>query len=76
MAAMRNLAIGAVRLAGRTDITEATRWASRSMDRHLPSLASHNDLETAVERLLSSPVSAVGRHGGRSPASPAFGLAG
>jgi predicted transposase YbfD/YdcC len=33
MAAMRNLAIGALRLAGRTDITEATRWASRSMDR-------------------------------------------
>ena len=32
-AAMRNLAIGALRLAGRTDITEATRWASRSMDR-------------------------------------------
>ena len=33
MAAMRNLAISALRLAGRTDITEATRWASRSMDR-------------------------------------------
>ena len=33
MAAMRNLAIGALRLAGCTDITEATRWASRSMDR-------------------------------------------
>jgi hypothetical protein len=30
---MRNLAISALRLAGRTDITEATRWASRSMDR-------------------------------------------
>jgi predicted transposase YbfD/YdcC len=33
MAALRNLAIGALRLSGRTDITEATRWASRSMDR-------------------------------------------
>jgi predicted transposase YbfD/YdcC len=33
MASMRNLAISALRLAGRTDITEATRWASRSMDR-------------------------------------------
>jgi len=28
-----NLAISALRLAGRTDTTEATRWASRSMDR-------------------------------------------
>jgi predicted transposase YbfD/YdcC len=33
MASMRNLAISALRLAGRPDITEATRWASRSMDR-------------------------------------------
>jgi predicted transposase YbfD/YdcC len=33
MAALRNLAIGALRLAGRTGITEATRWAARSMDR-------------------------------------------
>jgi predicted transposase YbfD/YdcC len=33
MAALRNLAIGALRLAGRADITEATRWAGRSMDR-------------------------------------------
>jgi predicted transposase YbfD/YdcC len=33
MAALRNLAIGALRMAGRTDITEATRWAARSMDR-------------------------------------------
>lgn len=33
MAALRNLAIGALRLAGRTDITEATRWAGRSMER-------------------------------------------
>jgi predicted transposase YbfD/YdcC len=33
MAALRNLAIGALRLAGRPDVTEATRWAGRSMDR-------------------------------------------
>ena len=33
MAGLRNLAIGALRLAGRTDVTEATRWAGRSMDR-------------------------------------------
>lgn len=33
MAALRNLATGAHRLAGRTDITEATRWASRYMNR-------------------------------------------
>lgn len=33
MAALRNLAIGALRLAGRTDITEATRWASRRSNR-------------------------------------------
>jgi hypothetical protein len=33
MASLRNLAIGALRMTGRTDITEATRWASRSMDR-------------------------------------------
>ena len=33
MAGLRNLAIGALRLAGRSDITEATRWAGRSMDR-------------------------------------------
>lgn len=33
MAALRNLAIGALRLAGRTDITEATRWACRNMTR-------------------------------------------
>jgi hypothetical protein len=30
---MRNLAISALHLAGRTDTTEAIRWASRSMDR-------------------------------------------
>jgi len=33
MAALRNLALCALRLSGRTDVTEATRWASRSMDR-------------------------------------------
>jgi predicted transposase YbfD/YdcC len=33
MAALRNLAIGALHLAGRHDTTEATRWAGRSMDR-------------------------------------------
>ena len=33
MAALRNLSICALRLSGRTDVTEATRWASRSMDR-------------------------------------------
>jgi len=33
MAALRNLAICALRLLGRTDVTEATRWAGRSMDR-------------------------------------------
>jgi hypothetical protein len=32
MTTLRNLAISALRLAGRDDITEATRWASRSMD--------------------------------------------
>lgn len=33
MAALRILAISALRLAGRTDITEATRWAARRMNR-------------------------------------------
>ncbi len=33
MAALRNLAICALRLFGRTDVTEATRWAGRSIDR-------------------------------------------
>lgn len=33
LASMRNLAINALRLAGRRDITEATRWASRNMTR-------------------------------------------
>ena len=33
MATLRNLAIGALRLHGRTDIAEATRWATRNMQR-------------------------------------------
>jgi hypothetical protein len=33
MATLRNLAIGALHLYGRHDTTEATRWASRSIDR-------------------------------------------
>jgi predicted transposase YbfD/YdcC len=33
MAALRNLAIGALRLSGRTDIAEATRWATRNTQR-------------------------------------------
>ena len=33
LASLRNLAINALRLAGRTDITEATRWANRNMTR-------------------------------------------
>jgi predicted transposase YbfD/YdcC len=33
MVALRNLAICALRLFGRADVTEATRWAARSMDR-------------------------------------------
>jgi hypothetical protein len=35
LASLRNLAIGALRLAGRHDITEATRWANRYMNRPL-----------------------------------------
>jgi predicted transposase YbfD/YdcC len=33
MATLRNLAIGALHLHGRTDIAEATRWATRNMQR-------------------------------------------
>lgn len=33
MAGLRNLAIGAIRLTGRTDITATTRWANRFMHR-------------------------------------------
>jgi hypothetical protein len=36
MAALRNLAIGALYLAGRHDTTEATRWASRARKPDLP----------------------------------------
>ena len=35
MAALRNLAICALRLSGRTDVIEAARWADRSTDRPL-----------------------------------------
>jgi len=33
MASLRNLAVGAIRLTGRRDITETTREASRNMTR-------------------------------------------
>jgi predicted transposase YbfD/YdcC len=33
MATLRNLAVGALRLYGRTDIAEATRWATRNTER-------------------------------------------
>ncbi|MEV1249008.1 hypothetical protein [Nonomuraea sp. NPDC049750] len=33
MASLRKLTIGALGLAGRADITEATRWACRNMRR-------------------------------------------
>ncbi len=33
MATLRNLAIGALRRHGRTNIAEATRWATRNMAR-------------------------------------------
>ena len=33
MAALRNLAVGAIHLDGRRDISETTRWATRAMDR-------------------------------------------
>lgn len=33
MATLGNLAVGALHLAGRYDTTEATRWASRCMER-------------------------------------------
>jgi predicted transposase YbfD/YdcC len=33
MAALRNLAVGAIHLLGRRDVTETTRWATRFMDR-------------------------------------------
>jgi len=37
MASLRNLAIGALRLAGRSDTAEATRWAARRMEPSQPS---------------------------------------
>jgi hypothetical protein len=54
MAALRNLAIGALRLAGRADIAEATGWASRRADRPLTILESQPDLETTVRRTRHS----------------------
>ena len=33
MAALRNLAIGAIHLFGRRDITQTTRWATHAMKR-------------------------------------------
>ena len=55
MAALTNLAICALRLFGRTDITEAARWAGLDdpWTVHLPSPASLYDLETAV--VVSAP---------------------
>ncbi len=47
MATLRNLAIGALRLAGRNDIAEATRWATRNTERPFTILGIH-DLRTAV----------------------------
>ncbi len=38
MAALRNLAIEALRLTGRHDISEATRWATRAMNRPFTTL--------------------------------------
>jgi predicted transposase YbfD/YdcC len=48
MAALRNLAIGAIRLTGRRDITEATRSAGRNMDRPF----NRTYLILAADRLL------------------------
>ena len=44
MATLRNLAVGALHLAGRHDTTEATRWASRNMGRPftIPGLTSRS----------------------------------
>jgi predicted transposase YbfD/YdcC len=42
MAALRNLAIGAHQLTGRTDITEATRWANRDRRRPFTILGLHH----------------------------------
>ena len=54
MAGLRNLAIGALHLAGRRDIAEATRWAGRNMHPTLPTPRPHtmiNDLGTAAHLL-------------------------
>jgi len=50
MAALRNLAIGALRLAGRNDVTEATDGPAVPWTAHSPSSDSHHDLGTAVAR--------------------------
>ena len=42
MAALRNLAIGAIHLLGRRDITETTRWATRVMGTTIHDSAHHN----------------------------------
>jgi hypothetical protein len=47
---MRNLAISALRLAGRTDITEATRWAAGPWTGHLPSSASPDQVARGNRR--------------------------
>ena len=75
MAALRNLAIGALRMAGRTDVTEATRWAGRSDGPPIHHPRTHIiDLGTAVRWPLAAgiPWSVARRHcrfrgsGGRS----------
>jgi hypothetical protein len=48
MAALRNLAIGALRLTGRADIAEATRWPAADPVGHSSSPDSRHDLDTAV----------------------------
>ena len=49
MATLRNLAVGALHLAGRHDTTEATRWASRNLDRPFTILGLTPRSETAVD---------------------------
>src|SRR5512142_965766 len=48
MAALRNLAIGALRMAGRIDVTEATDGPDAPWTAHSPSSDSHHDLGTAL----------------------------
>jgi hypothetical protein len=50
MASLRNLAIGALRLAGRTDVTDATAGPDAPWTGPSPSSDSHHDLGTAVVR--------------------------